>query len=583
MKIFHSDPELEAVRQAEKERKAKAEAEIRSYRQLAKDLAPEAKLYGQIIIEVWTRLGNFYAARWKYATGTNAGALTRFGRPKTARVKFEKIITTKEAFYYKIKTRSRTFWGARSELPHQTRIADLVDSDTCFEIGATLERPVAARFDNLRHGVWIVVYREEAFDNIPAYLTFAETLPYFPADASTGTLILGVDSNRDYVYADLDTNPHILIGGGTGSGKSNIINVILCSLLQVGEPDLDLYLIDLKEMELVYYDEAPQVREIATDAKAAIAMLQRIRQEITRRKHIMRKRGRKLADFNAAHPDERLNRIIVVIDEAAELTKASGEEVRAQAIELISSMTNLGRSIGITIILATQRPSTAVVDNAIKINMPLVIGGRVRNRAQSEVIIGSSGLERLPKIPGRMLILEGIDPVEVQTPFISDEAVAQSIKIAQHRCANIVRTNLPDMVVEDFAQAAQDLHPLSEWYKECVQADPDRKSGTTAGMIKTSIAAYFAPELPPEGHHLEAEFLKSRGHSYRNLSRNGKVGKYWDLSVMVNQSSTDNITDDYPVEDGAEPIEPPFEDNAPDEETETPEPTYSYPMEMAAR
>ena len=170
---------------------------------------------------------------------------------------------------------------------------------------------------------------------------------------------------------------------------------------------------------------------------------------------------------------------------------------------------------------------------------------------------------------------EGSDLTTVQTPFISDAEVRESIEIAKQRCAGIVRTNLPEIAVEQFIEATQDLHPLSDWYRDCVKPDPERESATTAGMIKVSIETYFAPEPIPEGHQLIPAFLRSKGHAPLSTRREGKTGKYWDITVASFDTATEAATGELSVSDDELPDIVPVPESALS--------AQSYPMEMSAR
>jgi S-DNA-T family DNA segregation ATPase FtsK/SpoIIIE len=206
-------------------------------------------------------------------------------------------------------------------------------------------------------------------------------------------LALGVTTGGDPVIVDLATCPHLLVAGATGSGKSVGINVMLTSLLLCNSPsELQLILIDPKMVELARYRGMPHlICPVITEIKEAVTRLQWAVEE-------MERRYLRFVDMDVEKFDEfievshdKLPRIVIVIDEYADLTSVSKSEVEAIVVRLAQK----ARAAGIYLILATQRPSVDVITGVIKANFPSRIAYKVSQREDSKTIIGGPGAERL--------------------------------------------------------------------------------------------------------------------------------------------------------------------------------------------
>ena len=164
-----------------------------------------------------------------------------------------------------------------------------------------------------------------------------------------------------------------------------------------------------------------------------------------------------------------------MIDEFAELVLASGVKIAKVILDLVTRITNLGRAVGVHTIVCTQRPATSVLPNSIKVNMPLIIAGRVQSPHQSQVILDNGDASRLPSQPkGRMIYVSGSDRHEIQTPLISDDDVLESVAIAKGKGAGLIKLAGNDVVLEKEALYAYitlkaqsgDLSGLAEELRE---------------------------------------------------------------------------------------------------------------------
>lgn len=304
----------------------------------------------------------------------------------------------------------------------------------------------------------------------------------FQESRSSVTFALGKDIAGNPIVSDIARLPHMLVGGTTNSGKSVCINSLLISLIYKSTPDeLRLILIDPKMVEFASYNGIPHLLiPVVTDAKKAAGALQWAVMEMMQRYKQFNELGvRNFAEYNeecdrlnAAMAEEtppfamsdeeedaeapvtekprfeRMARIVIVIDELADLMIVSPGEVE----ESICRIAQMARAAGMHLIVATQRPSADVVTGLMKANIPSRIAFSVASGIESRIILDQIGAERLigrgdmlfapigankpTRIQGCLVTSPEIDAVvqyvkNENTAIYSDEVMAQIDKNAQ--------------------------------------------------------------------------------------------------------------------------------------------------------
>ncbi len=247
----------------------------------------------------------------------------------------------------------------------------------------------------------------------------------FSVASSPLTFALGKDIAGKPVYANLEKMPHMLIAGATGSGKSVCINSIILSTVYKSSPDeVRMILIDPKVVELSIFAPVPHLYcPVVTDAKKAAGVLKWACNEMDQRYNKMSKvNARDLARYNALmeDPEERMPRLMIIIDELADLMIVSAKDVE----ESIARLAQLGRACGIHLIVATQRPSVDVITGLIKTNIPSRIAFAVASAIDSRVILDMGGAEKLLGHGDMLFHPNGAaKPIRAQGAFVSDEEV----------------------------------------------------------------------------------------------------------------------------------------------------------------
>lgn len=208
---------------------------------------------------------------------------------------------------------------------------------------------------------------------------------------------LGKSVNGDLEISDLAEMPHLLLAGATGSGKSVAIHVLINSIIFKSSPDdVRFILIDPKRVELPVYNGIPHLdSDVITDTNKAVRMLQAITSEMDQRYEILSQNNvANITAYNvkiAGGELKRLPRIVVIIDELADLMVMAKDKVE-RAIVRIAQM---ARAVGIHLVLATQRPSVDIITGIIKANLPARIAFNVLSGVDSRTILDSNGAEKL--------------------------------------------------------------------------------------------------------------------------------------------------------------------------------------------
>ncbi len=218
-----------------------------------------------------------------------------------------------------------------------------------------------------------------------------------PEGWSPLTVWLGKDIDGRAIGIDLASQPHVLVAGTTGSGKSGCVNAMLSSILMRATPnEVRLVLVDPKQVELNLYEHIPHLlTPVITSPRLAANALQNLIKEMEERYTLMSgARTRKLEELNrlrVAEGEQPLPYILCVIDELADLMMVAPGEVEDSIIRLAQK----SRAVGIHLVLATQRPSVDIITGMIKTNVPARIAFAVSSQTDSRVILDQNGAESL--------------------------------------------------------------------------------------------------------------------------------------------------------------------------------------------
>ena len=231
----------------------------------------------------------------------------------------------------------------------------------------------------------------------------------------------GLRVNSNPLLINLEDLPHLLVAGTTGSGKSVFVTSCITGLCCQRTPEeLRLLMIDPKRVELNIYEHLPHVlcKPVVSPKKAVHALGWAVREMEHRYEVFARSRVRNLASYNSkVLPKDKLPRIVIIVDELADLMFTAQKEVE----DFICRLAQMARATGIHLILATQRPSVNVVTGLIKANIPARVAFTLPSQADSRTIIDLGGAEKLLG-KGDMLFVSSKypRPVRVQSPYMDE-------------------------------------------------------------------------------------------------------------------------------------------------------------------
>jgi len=267
-------------------------------------------------------------------------------------------------------------------------------------------------------GLALEIPRPESERSTIALRSVLET-PEWRRSSAVLPLALGLSSVGEPVIVDLATCPHLLVAGATGSGKSVGLNVMLTSLLLSRSPrDVRLALIDPKMVELAPYRELPHLlTPPATELGYAIPLLEWLCTEMDSRYTRFAGAGAVDIDSYNALAYEHVPRIVVVVDELADLMCADRKAVEGPLVRIAQK----ARAAGIHLIVATQRPSVDVATGLLKGNLSARIAFRVATRTDSQVVLDRPGAETLLGRGDSLCLFPPADLQRVHSAYVSGE------------------------------------------------------------------------------------------------------------------------------------------------------------------
>lgn len=248
---------------------------------------------------------------------------------------------------------------------------------------------------------------------------------------------LGRDVSGHPMVADLARMPHLLIAGATGSGKSVSVNSFLISLLYKNTPqDVKFIIIDPKRVEMTLYNGIPHLlTPVVTDHDKAVNALRWAVAEMDRRYKMLAEAGkRNIVEYNESAA-LRLNYLVIVVDELADLMAVAKNDVEAAIVRL----SQMARAVGIHLVLATQRPSVEVITGLIKANITSRIAFAVASQVDSRTILDSSGADNLLGNGDMLFITAELQkPKRIQGAYVGEKEVRKVVEFFKKQTGAVI-------------------------------------------------------------------------------------------------------------------------------------------------
>jgi DNA segregation ATPase FtsK/SpoIIIE, S-DNA-T family len=275
----------------------------------------------------------------------------------------------------------------------------------------------------------------------------------FDSSPSPLTMALGKDINGRIKVTALDSMPHLLIAGSTGSGKSVMLNSMIMSILYKAKPNqVRMIMVDPKRLEFGPYEGIPHLlTPVITDPKKATFALRNAVLEMERRLKLLASQGvRNIDQYNKkvrqielqprnlfedeTETDalEQIPYVLIIIDELADLMMLE----RANVEESVTRLAQMARAVGMHLVLATQRPSVDVITGLIKANFPSRISFRVATRVDSRTVLDVMGAEHLLGKGDMLFLPPGSSRLtRVHGAFVSEAETARVVDFWKQQAA----------------------------------------------------------------------------------------------------------------------------------------------------
>lgn len=249
---------------------------------------------------------------------------------------------------------------------------------------------------------------------------------------TTGSLdvIAGQLADGSFEIVDIAGAPHMLVAGTTGSGKTIFLHAILVSLLQQYSADeLELLIIDPKQTDFIFFEGLPHLYggSVVIDAEEALERIQEInnKDKEERTAALRSCRSKNIESYNQKNPDNKMKRLVVVIDEYSDLIQAAEMQGTRKDFEKnLLMLLQRVRNLGIHLIIATQRPSAQIVTGALKAVIPFRVSFRLPSHTDSQTILDASGAENLLG-KGDMLMVTESGTTRMQGLYISEDELEE--------------------------------------------------------------------------------------------------------------------------------------------------------------
>lgn len=280
-------------------------------------------------------------------------------------------------------------------------------------------------------------------------------------------LIMGVDIDGHHIYTDLAKQPHMLVAGTTGSGKSMFLHQVIVSLL-MKNPSIQIYAVDTKQVEFNAYKDIANFHYI-TDEVQAVQMLKQLVDIMEERYNIFSSHGYR--DITSARKSGyNIEPIVCVIDEFADLImKAEHTKIIE---EYVVKLAQKSRAAGIHLVIATQRPTVDVITGLIKANIPSSVCLKVKTAMESRIVMDAKGGENLLGKGDLLYKSNGsFEPIRLQACFISEE----EMKAIGSMIASVYRKTTQTTTQTTAKAEEKPYEPIMKEHEEVVQEAPRKK------------------------------------------------------------------------------------------------------------
>lgn len=271
-----------------------------------------------------------------------------------------------------------------------------------------------------------------------------EDLKYKPIKCEPYELYVGY-GYKDHIKINLNSFPHMLIGGDSGSGKSRFLMLALTNLINQHK-NIELYLCQIRKSDLAVFSKCKQTKYVARSLKDTRDLLKHIQGECKRREKLLEKYLMEgvynIQDFNNKFPSRALKYLYLILDEFA-FFNVSGADTKEEKVlkkeilGLIKEVVNVGRSSGVFAITSLQKPTNSSIPSDIKAQLCTRVSFKMLDDSTSIIVLGNGNATKLKAREG---IVRTIQEDNIKVPFIDHTLIMEHIKAniePNHKYINI--------------------------------------------------------------------------------------------------------------------------------------------------
>ena len=304
---------------------------------------------------------------------------------------------------------------------------DFIDSKSVKNLGRNLDIVLAAVHCDA------FTYRDKMIINVPRddrdTLYLGDGLEeYLREPQSPIRCYIGERNDGAPAIIDFEEIPHIMVAGTTGSGKSTCLQDIILTIAAKYSPEEALFYIADDKNTLSPYSELPHVVQAAFSRKDINTTMQSVIEALDNRKKLLA--GEEICDYNKTN-DKKLPHIFVLMDETDTVIKRQSNADNIAANSIRSALEEIaaeGRSLGIHLIIASQKPIGKNIDTTIRDNVPGRVALQVTTAQDSRNILGEKGAEKLSGKGDGIMKLNGVS-TRIQCAMTTPEERKNAIEV----------------------------------------------------------------------------------------------------------------------------------------------------------
>ena len=365
--------------------------------------------------------------------------------------KWNKIINSKSSFTNKL-GKSLKIWKIQKEEYGYKLVIELPYSYTFNDLEKDL--------DIFREGLRLSSIQIQGEGNIIELNCIEEFSfkDYVPIKLPANQLLIAAGLTNP-ITVNMNNFPHMLIGGDTGTGKSRILLLILTNLIKNCD-DVEIHLLQLRKNDLGVFKNCRQVKSNANTLEEILDSLNLIDEECRiREKLIDNTKGYySIEDYNKANKP--LNYIYVVIEEFSFLNKSQGDshnekKLKSQCLKKLKTIVNVGRSSGVFLITALQKPTNDSIPSDIKAQLCTRISLRIDDGPAAKVILGN---EHSTELKERELIIRTLGEEKGYSYTIDHDLIMKNIKDSIVKNRTVKKDIKKEKDINDILEALDEIN-----------------------------------------------------------------------------------------------------------------------------